>query len=160
MRLVHGDVCTGINDIIPDTNGKGGAKGSPKPGSDSPDTDHDSGGGGFMHSVFVFIFVIGAISVAIGLAWTHCISIEQRQVVLEKLGPILQTLEAGFEVLLGFCVEAYDWIRAKVRSLPFVPSGDDQDIRGYYEALSGSGGLDLDPEDHSSPNVFPGPVQQ
>lgn len=155
FRLVHDNICDNVNELIPDTNGKGGAKGSSKSGGDDPG-QKDSSGGSFMRSFFVFIFVIGAISVTAGLAWTHCVTAEQQQMIVEKASPLLGVLGIAFEMCLGAIVEAYDWIRAKIRNLPFVKSDDDQEIRGYYEALSGSNGLDLDPEDHNSPQVFPG----
>eukprot|EP00889_Picochlorum_renovo_P004995 jgi/Picre1/32025/NNA_007373.t1 len=124
MRLVHNNICTGINAIIPDTNGKGGPKGSTTPGDDTA-----------------------------GITWSQCLTVDQQQALLEKLGPAIAILGAGFELILGAIVEAYDWIRAKLRRLPFVgDQGDRDDARMYYESLSGSGGLDMDPEDQSSPH--------
>lgn len=150
MRLVHGNVCTNINKIIPDTNGKGGSKGSSDPGDDG--SKKRTGSGGFVKSLFLFILILGALSVAGGLTWVHCLSAEQKQIILEKIAPILRSLEVVFEICLGAIVEAYDWVRLKLRKLPFF--SQKEDARGYYEALSGSGGLELDPEDQGSPNLY------
>jgi len=151
MRLVHNNICTGINAIIPDTNGKGGPKGSTTPGDDSSgsSSNHTS----FIRSFFIFIIIVGGISIAAGITWSQCLTVDQQQALLEKLGPAIAILGAGFELILGAIVEAYDWIRAKLRRLPFVgDQGDRDDARMYYESLSGSGGLDMDPEDQSSPH--------
>lgn len=151
MRLVHNNICSGINAIIPDTNGKGGPKGSTTPGDDS--SGSSSGHTSFIRSFFIFIIIVGGVSIAAGITWSQCLSVDQQQALLEKLGPAIAILGAGFELILGAIVEAYDWIRAKLRRLPFIgDQGDRDDARMYYESLSGSGGLDLDPEDQSEPN--------
>jgi len=160
LRLVQANQCKGVNDVIPDTNGRGGPKGS----------DPSGGGGtsGGKHSAirrfFVFVLTVGVLAVAGGLAWTHCLAPGQREALLEKVAPALGVLGAVFEMALGLVIEAYDWCRAKIRSLPFMAgsasTGGFGDGRGGYEPLSASGGgLDLDPEDHRSPPLFPGSMQ-
>ena len=83
---------------------------------------------------------------------------EQQEALAVKAGPIVGILAAGFEVALGVLVDVYDWLRAKVRTLPYIGGrgGGDASAFGFdaaagYEPLSASGGLDLDPEDHRSP---------
>jgi len=67
---------------------------------------------------------------------------------------------AAFEVGLGFVIEAYDWVRAKFEGLPFVSGRGRGGAGGDYEPLGTSGdGLELDPEDHRSPPLFPGSMQ-
>ena len=152
FRLVHDNMCSQINNVIPDTNGKGGPKGSSDPGDDSSTT---GSGGSFIRSFSVFVIVAGTISVGLGIVWSQLLSEEQQQSILQILDPVVTGLAAGFEMCLGMVVEAYDWVRAKLNRLPFVSDQTDQDARGYYEALSGSRtGLDVDPEDQNSPNAL------
>jgi len=134
LRLIHNDACSDVNAVIPDTNGKGGKKGSPEPGGDSGDGGHCKSHSSFIKSLMVLIIVVGAVSVAIGFAWSQCLTPNQQEAAKTALEPVLGYLAAGFEVVLGLIVEAYDWIRAKVRSL--TGRGHDDD-REYYEALTG-----------------------
>lgn len=154
LRLVHGDVCTGINDLIPDTNGRGGRKGSDS-GGDGEGGCGSKSWGGAIRSFFVLLFTCGAVAVAGGLTWMHCLSDAQREAAKERAMPLLAVLAAGFETALGMAVDVYDWVRARVRTLPFMNQsrfeGSWYEGRGGYEPLGGSGGLDLDPEDHRSP---------
>lgn len=162
LRLVHDNRCRGVNDIIPDTNGRGGPKGSDSGGGS------DGGGSGTsaIKSFFVFLLTIGIVAVAGGLIWTHCLSSEQQSIFLEKAAPLLGMLGAGFEMGLGIVVEVYDWCRAKLRNIPFLNRGNRSMVFGGedgYEPLSatgGAGGLDLDPEDHRSPPLFASHAQQ
>lgn len=164
LRLVHGNTCKGVNEVIPDTNGRGGAKGSdPSGGGGGGGGKGDGGGGSAIRTFFLLILTGGAVAVAGGLTWTHCLNPSQRETIAEKAAPAVAILEAGFELALGLIVEVYDWIRAKMRHLPFIGSGRASngaggDAFGFdavagYEPLSGSGdgGLALDPEDHRSP---------
>lgn len=151
-RLVHGNRCSQINSIIPDTNGKGGPKGSSDPGDDSSSADS---GGSWVRSLSVFVIVAGAISVAFGIVWSQMLSEEQKQRIIQMIDPVMNLVAAGFEMCLGIVVEGYDWVRAKLNRFSFFSNQNDQDARGYYEALSGSGaGLDVDPEDHNSPSAL------
>jgi hypothetical protein len=161
LRLVHGNTCKGVNKVIPDTNGRGGAKGSDPSGGGGGGGDGKSGGSA-IRSFFLLIFTGGAVAVAGGLTWVHCLNPSQREIITEKAAPVLSILEAGFELALGLIVEVYDWVRTKVRDLPFIGSGRAGagagggafgfDAAAGYEPLSGSGGLALDdPEDHRSP---------
>jgi hypothetical protein len=153
LRLVHGDMCTGINDLIPDTNGRGGRKGSDSGGDGGGGSK--SKGGSAIRSFFVLVFTCGAVAVAGGLTWMHCLSDAQREAAKERAMPLLAVLAAGFEFVLGVVVDVYDWVRARVRAMPFMSQsrfeGNWYEGRGGYEPLDGSGGLDLDPEDHRSP---------
>lgn len=152
FRLVHDNICSQINGIIPDTNGKGGAKGSSKPGDDTSNSDS---GSHFIRSLSVFIIVTGGISIVLGFVWSQVLSEEQQHAILQMTEPIMSTLGSGFELCLGLIVEGYDWVRAKLNNLPFFADRGDQEARGYYESLSGSGaGLDVDPEDQDSPNTL------
>ena len=152
FRLVHDNSCSQINRIIPDTNGKGGPKGSSDPGDDSSNVDSDRS---FIRSISIFVVVSGAISVALGIVWSQVLSEEQQQSILQIIDPVLRGLSAAFEMCLGMLVEGYDWVRAKLNFVPFFANQNDEDARGYYEALSGSRtGLDVDPEDQNSPNTL------
>ena len=144
-----------MNDIIPDTNGRGGAKGS-KPDGGGGSGGGGGGGGGGVRSFFLFLLSGGVAAVAGSLAWSHCLTPGQREALLEKAAPALGTLGAVFELALGAFIDAYDWVRAKVRDLPYVGGGrPGGDSRGAYEPLgAGAGGLDLDPDDHRSPPLF------
>jgi len=152
FRLVHDNRCSQINRIIPDTNGKGGPKGSSDPGDDSSNVDSDRS---FIRSISIFVVVSGAISVALGIVWSQVLSEEQQQSILQIIDPVLRGLSAAFEMCLGMLVEGYDWVRAKLNFVPFFANQNDEDARGYYEALSGSRtGLDVDPEDQDSPKTL------
>ncbi len=63
FRLVHGDVCTGIDKIISDTDGKGGAG---KGGGGAPSRRRGKGGGG---SGLLTLFMVLAALSAVGGAW-------------------------------------------------------------------------------------------
>lgn len=156
LRLVHGNTCKGVNAIIPDTNGMGGPKGTEPSGGGGK--KGGGGGGSAIRSFFLFVLTCGALAVAAGLTWSHCLNPEQREALAVQAAPIVGILAAGFEVVLGVIVDAYDWLRAKVRTLPYIggrggadPSAFGFDAAAGYEPLSASGGLDLDPEDHRSP---------
>ena len=162
LRLVHGNTCKGVNAIIPETNGKGGAK-----GSDDGGQGKSSGMGG-VAKFFLMVMAIGAISVALGLGWTHCLNAEQQEGIADKAAPVMAAATAALEVALGVVIEVYDWCRAKVRMLMGRVGvggggggqgglggsfGYEEAATGYepLTASGGGGGLDLDPEDHRSP---------
>jgi hypothetical protein len=170
MRLVHGNLCKGVNNIIPDTNGRGGAKGSDKPGGGG-----GAGGGGgsgpaghsAVRSFFVFVVVCGVVAVAGGLTWTHCLNADQRTQLTTAAAPVLGSLAVAAEMGLGVVVEVYDWCRAKLRSLLGRDGGGMAyfDGRSGYEPLGGGRdggfrGLDMLPEedDYRSPSSLGGQV--
>ena len=134
QRLVHNNFCTGVNAIIPDTNGKGGRKGSDDSGRDSSGCHHASA----LKALFMFIISSGAILGIVGIVWSQCMTPEQQHGVLALLAPLGSKIRAGFEVALGVVVEAYAWARQKLKSL----LGDRSEEREYYEAL---GDTDDDP---------------
>jgi hypothetical protein len=158
---VHGDLCVGVNDLIPDTNGRGGARGAAPGGGGGGGGGAPGGAPSRLRTFFLFLFVGGAAAVAGGLTWTHCLAPAQREALADRAASLLGALGTAFELGLGFVVEAYDWARARLRALPFPGGGGGGrggggfDARGAYEPLGESGGgLDLDLEDHRSPPLF------
>jgi len=124
-RLVHSNACRNVNTVIPDTNGKGGKKGSDDTGSDASGGCHKSTSA--FWKLLTFLFTTGGVAVVVGVVWSQCMAPEQQRAVLEGV-------QAGVEVALGASVVAVDWVRQKVRA---VVGGDRSDEREYYEALSG-----------------------
>ena len=136
-RLVHGDTCSNVNAVIPDTNGKGGKKGSSDAGSDASGGCHSSST--FRHLI-TFVLSTGGALVVAGAVWSRCMGPQQRESVSMALGSVAEAARAALEVGLGVVVEAYDWMRGKVHR---VLGGDRSDEREYYEALrSEEAGLD------------------
>lgn len=133
-RLVHGDTCSNVNAVIPDTNGKGGGKGTDDAGSDSSGCHHASA----MKSFFKFIVSMGATLVIVGIIWSQCMTPEQQAALLASISPVTSAARAAFEVALGVIVEAYTWAKRKILSA----IGSEED-REYYEALRDTeGGLE------------------
>lgn len=176
LRLVHGDVCTGVNAIIPDTNGKGGPKGSDKAGGDGQGGDKSGGSkGGILRGFFLLLFIGGIVAVAGGLIWSHCLSEAQRDIAKERLAPVLTVLAGLWEMVLGWVVDAVDWTRARAQNVPILNrfigrgySGGGYGLGGYgegydyeYEPLRDAGNeggldLDIDPEDRGSASLVAG----
>lgn len=134
-RLVHGNACSNVNAVIPDTNGKGGGKGTDDTGSDSSGCHHASA----MKSFFKLIVSVGATLVIVSVVWSQCMTPEQQEGLLAYISPLASTARAAFEVALGFIVEAYTWVKHKVLSV----IGSRSEDREYYEALRDTeGGLE------------------
>ena len=125
-RLVHGDTCSNVNAVIPDTNGKGGRKGTDDTGSDSSGCGHAS----TLKSLFTYIVSAGAMVVIAGVVWSQCMTPEQQAGLLASISPLAGAARAAFELALGAIVEAYTWARHRV--LAVVNRGED---REFYEAL-------------------------
>ncbi len=68
-RLVHSDMCTGVDKIIQDTDGQGhprsGYKPPPPPPAHGSDSGHRSAAGGF----FIFLLVFGILGGAVAAWW-------------------------------------------------------------------------------------------
>lgn len=175
LRLVHGDVCTGVNAVIPDTNGKGGPKGSDQAGGDGQGDEKKGGKGGVVRGFFLLLFIGGIVAVAGGLAWSHCLSEAQRDLAKERLAPLVAVLAGAWEMVLGWVVDAVDWVSARAQNVPILNRllphrsagyglGGYGDGYGYdyeYEPLrdAGHGGgldLDIDPEDRGSASLVSG----
>jgi hypothetical protein len=148
-RLVHADLCTGVNDLIPDTNGRGGA----------PNSKGGGGGGGgsgggigsFFRGLFTFILVGGILLVVAGLAWGQCMSEEVRGSAATIAERTLGLLGGLLGVVLDKIVEAWDWVRGRLAGVSAL-RGIMGDSRAAYEPLAG--GLDAEEEDFRSPPLY------
>ena len=68
LRLVHGEQCTGVGAIIPDTDGRGGWAGGGGGGKGGGGKGGGGGGGGSaIKSFFLFVLVTGAGDWGLGL---------------------------------------------------------------------------------------------
>jgi len=95
FRLVHGDVCTGIDKIIADTDGKGNARGGqPPPGR----RKHGGGGSGLFAVVMVLVAVGGA-----GGGWLYFIASPAQKAAAMEVGGAAGAFCAGLWAL------AADW---------------------------------------------------
>lgn len=131
-RLVHGDACTGVHAVIPDTDGRGGAAG---------------GGGGAARAAARVVGLVlgGAAAVAALLAGAAAVA--------TGAGGPAAAVEAGVGAALDGAVWAWDGarrvgrtLREKVAALRGAPAG----AGDYVELPDGGGdsfGLDLAPGD-------------
>lgn len=159
-------MCKGVNDVIPDTNGKGGKKGSKESagdsgkGADRPTGQHHSA----IKTFFVFLLVTGVLAVAGALVWIHCLTAETRELIQSYAAPILSACAAVVEMGIGAIVEAYDWCRNKARPLILRLTGRDvgssyfDDVVGYEPLRTSEGvgeGMGGSLESQGSPSLHP-----
>lgn len=136
MRLVHGDVCHDINEIIHDTNGKGGKKGSSESGSDGKKKSSTESHHSIIRTFFIFVIAGGALAIGGGLLWTRYISNDMKENIISKLVSVLGLLGPILETVLGTVVEVYDWCRRHVHSLILRLTGR-EDASSYFDNVAG-----------------------
>mmetsp|Transcript_15969 Transcript_15969/g.34497 ORF Transcript_15969/g.34497 Transcript_15969/m.34497 type:complete len:890 (+) Transcript_15969:138-2807(+) len=114
-RLVHADVCEGVQNIIPDTDGKG----------TRTDGGDDSGGGGRKHSAlfgFFMFMLVSAVLLGIFFSWWRFLATESHKDSVRDVASLLVSL----------CVGAYYWVVEKIRGRP---SGIQEHDLGYFQPL-------------------------
>lgn len=126
LRLVHNDVCQGVDKIIPDTDGRGGAKGHHHP--------HKGGGGGggstpkphgAAFGFFIFVMVVGAVSGIFAVWWKFLAGETAKAQVLEVVAPVLSFLESVWGWIVDKVTGRYSSLAAADNELNyFQPLGD------------------------------------
>jgi hypothetical protein len=102
FRLVHGDVCTGIDQIIADTDGKG----EPRGGGGGPSRRR----GGRGHGLFSFVMVAAALA-GVGAAWYHFLASPGQRATAAEVGGAAAAFCSG---LVALAVDAADTALAKL----------------------------------------------
>lgn len=144
LRLVHANQCTGVDKIIPDTDGKGNMHGG---GGKKPGGGGGSGGHSGVKKFFLFVLVAGILVVVAGVVWAHCLGDAAKDRVMDVMAPVLAGLAGVFEMVLDWVITAWDWARAKFSGATQRSAAE----AAYFEPLA-----EIDPEDHRSPPLFPG----
>jgi hypothetical protein len=104
FRLVHGDVCTGIDQIISDTDGQG----APRGGGGGPPSRHRGGGRG--HGFFTFLMVAAAFT-GVGAAWYHFLASPAQRAAAGEAGGAAAAFCSG---LVALAADAADTALAKL----------------------------------------------
>ncbi|GAX79116.1 hypothetical protein CEUSTIGMA_g6556.t1 [Chlamydomonas eustigma] len=121
LRMVHADVCMGIDAVIADTDGKGtktgGGGGSSSSGGSRKGRSGHSG-------AFVFFMTLLSLAVLAGLFagwWTFLAVEHQRQAVREVV-----------EIVSDYCVNTFNQVRDRIRGRPVDLKEHDM---GYFQPL-------------------------
>eukprot|EP00197_Chlamydomonas_leiostraca_P003012 CAMPEP_0202867564 /NCGR_PEP_ID=MMETSP1391-20130828/9502_1 /ASSEMBLY_ACC=CAM_ASM_000867 /TAXON_ID=1034604 /ORGANISM="Chlamydomonas leiostraca, Strain SAG 11-49" /LENGTH=890 /DNA_ID=CAMNT_0049547617 /DNA_START=70 /DNA_END=2742 /DNA_ORIENTATION=- len=140
-RLVHGDVCTGVDGVIPDTDGKGGSTGGSPTPAPSP-----SGGGGKkkghsgLFKFLMFLLVVCVLAAAFMGWWRILATDAQRDTCTElawgMLNMAVDVLHVAHEKLRAL------WARVRGGHDSYTTAPQEQDL-GYFQPL-GDGGPSSD----------------
>ncbi|KAK9828958.1 hypothetical protein WJX72_003046 [[Myrmecia] bisecta] len=131
-RLVHGDACTEVQRVIPDTDGNGHMPN----GSSGVDTRHHSGWAAF----FIVVTVFGGVLTLFGVWWS-CFAPEH----------VKNQLEEAAAPVTGVLATTAGWAKDKIMGLTLRREAQD----AYFQPLAGGDEFALDEEDARSPPLFP-----